>query len=104
MTYGCCLRRRWIHSPPGSLAPSRHSQWRGNRTPTTPARTECATKNTSHWCTDVESNDVVRLFRPAQPPGLLSVHDAYEDRTRLADLKGQLPHQVHTRRSDPGRS
>ena len=32
VTYGCCLRRRPIHSRPGSLAPSRHSPRGVNRT------------------------------------------------------------------------
>jgi hypothetical protein len=31
----------------------------------TPARTECATKNTSLWCTDVGSNDVLAGFNRA---------------------------------------
>ena len=40
-------------------------QWRGSRTRTSPPRTECATSNTCHWCTAVESNDVLSGFNRA---------------------------------------
>ena len=45
----------------------------------------------TRWCRDSESNRVVRCFKPAQPPGLLSRRTLHGDRTRPAGLKDRPP-------------
>jgi hypothetical protein len=93
VTYGCCLRRRPIHSRPGSLAPSRHSRWCVNRTREVrhpkPMHYHCA----NHRSERRESN----TRSPGPEPGALPLGDTPVHRRRIGRRSARLQRAATTR-------